>query len=372
MKMEHGGDMTGASLRSGIPEERLLDFSVNVTPLGIPETIRKAMEDSLDRAGMYPDLSKKRLREAIGKKHHIPASWVCCGNGASDLIFRLVFALKPEKALILAPTFVEYASALRCVSCRIDHYRLSHEDFDVREDILEKITRSTDLVILCNPNNPTGRLIPKNLMEAVGKRCADVGAKLLVDECFLEFTKEPEKVSMEDRLERYPGMVLLKSFTKMFGIAGLRLGYMLCSDEGLCQAADRFGCDWNVNCVAEAAGLAALKADDHVREVVACVAEEREYLLNALGALGIQTVRGKANYLLFRIPGEDRLYEKLLEKGIMIRTCDNYEGLGKDYYRIGVRTHEENVRLVACLGELIKTPGKMNDPAKAGKKEDDR
>ncbi|HIU02066.1 MAG TPA: aminotransferase class I/II-fold pyridoxal phosphate-dependent enzyme [Candidatus Onthocola gallistercoris] len=364
MEMEHGGDILGASHLSGIAPDMLLDFSVNVTPLGIPEKIKTAMYESLGQAGLYPDLSKRRLNQAIGRKHHIPESWVCCGNGASDLIFRLVFALKPKKALILAPTFVEYASALCCVTGDIERYRVDHKDFMVREDILDRITERTDLVILCNPNNPTGQLIPRDLMIKIAGKCALTHTLLLIDECFLEFAENGKDYSMEKFLPAYPGMVILKSFTKMFGIAGLRLGYMLCSDSDLCRMADRFGCDWNVNCVAEAAGLAALECDDYVEKVVACVSKERAFLITSLESLGISVVHGKANYLLFRVPGEERLYEKLLAKGIMIRTCSNYDNLGRDYYRIGIRTPEDDRYLVRSLDEILR-------PEEADRKEMD-
>lgn len=359
MEMEHGGDILGASRFSGVAPEQLLDFSVNVTPLGIPDNIKQAMVESLDKAGVYPDLSKEHLNTAIASRYNLDKECVCCGNGASDLIFRIVFALRPEKALILAPTFVEYASALSCVTDDIESYDINHEDFQVREDILKKIVPGIDMVILCNPNNPTGQLIPKDILIQTAKKCGETGAWLLIDECFLEFVKDGEAYSMAEYLKAFPNTIILKSFTKMFGIAGLRLGYMLCADETICYLADHHGCDWNVNCVAEAAGLEALKSDDYVAEVVAYVEAEREFLTEGLRQLGIDVLSGAANYLLFHVPGEEELYEKLLSYGIMIRTCDNYENLGKDFYRIGVGEHKANQYLLECLQNLIDT-GKLD------------
>lgn len=357
-EIHHGGKRVPGAAFAGKREEEMIDFSVNVTPLGIPENIRNAMEESLNRAGWYPDYSKERLKKALGEFHNLPEFHICIGNGAADVIYRTVFALKPKKALVLAPTFAEYAAALRCVDARIDYYKINHKDFQVKMDICGQIDADTEMVFLCNPNNPTGLLMSKDIIEAVLERCEAVGAWLVIDECFLEFIADGESYSVIEKLLKHEKLMIIKSFTKMFGIAGLRLGYLLCGKDGLAAHIDHFGCDWNVNCVAEAAGLEALKSRDYIEKVIAYITEEREWFYRELTDMGFFAVHGAANYLLFKVNDENahkqNLGDWLLKRGIMLRCCDDYENLDGSFYRIGMNRHEENVKLLDALKEWMK------------------
>ena len=366
--IHHGGKRWDGARASDKKEEDMIDFSVNVTPLGIPENIRKAMEKSLSRAGWYPDDSKRKLKEALSEKYGLAMTDICVGNGASDLIFRTVFALRPKQALVLAPTFAEYEAALRCVDARIEYYPINHEDFQVEADLCEQIGPETDMVFLCNPNNPTGLLMSPDFLMMVLERCEETDTWLVVDECFLEFVRQGEQYSLIGELTSHPKLLILKSFTKMFGIAGLRLGYLLCGRKGLGDVIDKFGCDWNVNCVAEAAGLEALKSADYEKEVLVYVEKEREWLYKELTRIGLRTVHGQANYLLFEAPESGRkasegevlesakgsLGNWLLSQGMMIRCCDDYENLNENFYRIGINTHEANRALVEKIGEWLR------------------
>ena len=366
--IDHGGKRWDGARASDKKEEDMIDFSVNVTPLGIPENIRKAMEKSLSRAGWYPDDSKRKLKEALSEKYGLAMTDICVGNGASDLIFRTVFALRPKQSLVLAPTFAEYEAALRCVDARIEYYPINHEDFQVKADLCGQIRPETDMVFLCNPNNPTGLLMSPDFLMAVLERCEETDTWLVVDECFLEFVRQGEQYSLIGELTSHPKLLILKSFTKMFGIAGLRLGYLLCGREGLGDVIDKFGCDWNVNCVAEAAGLEALKSADYEKEVLVYVEKEREWLYKELTRMGLRTVHGQANYLLFEAPESGRkasegevlesakgsLGNWLLSQGMMIRCCDDYENLNENFYRIGINTHEANRALVEKIGEWLR------------------
>ena len=374
--IHHGGKRRDGAAAAEKKEEEMIDFSVNVTPLGIPENIRRAMEESLSRAGWYPDDSKRKLKEALSEKYRLPMSAVCIGNGASDVIFRTVFALRPKQALVLAPTFAEYEAALRCVDARIDYYKINHEDFEVKADLCGQIRPETDMVFLCNPNNPTGLLMSGDFLISVMQRCRETDTWLMVDECFLEFVRQGKIYSLIGELKENPKLLILKSFTKMFGIAGLRLGYLLCGQKDLGDIIDKFGCDWNINCVAEAAGLEALKSADYEKKVRAYVEKERKWLYDKLKGLGLRVVDGQANYLLFEVPESCRkapeearkipessrktpkerkspLAEWLLRQGIMIRCCDDYENLDENFYRVGINTHEANEMLIEKIGEWL-------------------
>lgn len=330
----------------------MLSFLVNLTPLGIPEEIKKAMEESLSDVYDYPDKSKENLANAISLRYHVDSERICVGNGASDVIFRTVFALRPGKAVILAPMFGQYARALECVDAEIEAYHVNHEDFKVHEDIMDQIQPDTDMVCICNPNNPTGTILSKDKVIQLIEHCEQMDCWCVIDECFLEFVKDGDDYSVMDRLPQYNKLIIIKSFTKMYGIAGLRLGYVMCGQEGLAKKIDRYGCDWNVNRVAEAAGLAALEALEYENIVLEHTTKEREWMMQELRKYGFRVMDSVANFVFFEAPadGKENLGKWLLERGIEICPCGKYKNASDDYYRVAINTHDNNARLIEAIG----------------------
>lgn len=348
--LTHGGDWAGFEARHG---GKPLDFSANISPLGLPEGVREAVAASLDTADRYPDPLCRALRSAIGEAEGVDPAWVLCGSGAADLIYRAVLARRPNRALVTAPAFAEYEAALDLAGCRTDRFLLGEEDdFGMDKRFSGAIGRSTDMVFLCQPNNPTGRSIPRPLLLEALERCREVNALLVVDECFCGFLNRPEDFTMNGFLERYPNLLVLKAFTKLYAMAGLRLGYCLCSDGALSDKMRGAGQPWAVSGPAQAAGIAALGEREYARAVRALIARERPRLAAELERLGFRVVPGEANYLLFysRTP----LAGPLEARGILIRDCSNYRGLGPGWYRAAVRTREENRRFIAALAEIVK------------------
>ena len=269
------------------------------------------------------------------------------------LAFRLAAALRPKQALVTAPTFGEYAAALRCVGCSVARYALRCENgFAVQEDILEAIVPGIGLVVLCEPNNPTGVTTPSRLLLRILERCRAVGAYLLVDECFGEFLDDPAAHTLMGETERQPGLIILKAFTKLYAMAGARLGYVVCGDPELLRRMQEAAQPWSVSSLAQEAGVAALGEEAYVELSRRLLREERGYLLGELEALGLRVIPGEANYLLFqcRIP----LIQPLRERGILLRSCSNYHGLDETWYRTAVRTHDENIRLIQALNEVVR------------------
>ena len=221
-QLTHGGDWAGYRAEFGRDP---LDFSANVSPLGLPGGVAKAITASLATADRYPDPLCRALREKLAVAEGVPAEWLLCGNGAADLIFRLALAEKPRTALVTAPTFAEYATALGTVDCRVERHFLREEnDFAVTDAILDAVHPGIDLVFLCQPNNPTGQLARPALVEALLRRCEAVGAVLAVDECFLDFLPEGQSLSAKRLLSTSRKLIILKAFTKLYGMAGVRLG----------------------------------------------------------------------------------------------------------------------------------------------------
>lgn len=337
---KHGGDIYS--------NENKIDYSANINFLGMPESVKKAAKEAIGRSEHYPDVQCRKLKEAIGEKDGISPEYLFCGNGAADVIFSLALARRPERALLPIPSFYEYEQALNSVQCGIVPHLLSKEnDFRLGEDILEKITPQTDLLFLCNPNNPTGELVRQSLMEKILRKCDQTETLLVVDECFNEFLERPEEHTMTPFVFQSRQLFVLKAFTKMYAMPGLRLGYGICSDEALLMRMAQVSQPWRVSVPAEAAGIAATKEADFVIRSRREILKQKEMMAAAMRRMGYKIYGSRANYIFFE--GDPRTYEKMLSRGFVIRDCSNYRGLQKGFFRAAVRSQKENRAFLAAL-----------------------
>ena len=347
---DHGGDWAGFQREYGRPP---LDFSANVSPLGVPDGVRRAAEAALSGLERYPDPLCRELREKLAADHGVPAGWILCGSGAADLIYRLAAAERPRAALVTAPTFSEYENALTLWGCRVTRLPLSQEeDFALPESILSAVTPQTDLLFLCEPNNPTGRTTDRRLLQRILERCTACGTRLAVDECFNDFLDDPPAHTLLDELSHSENLLILRAFTKSHGLAGLRLGYALSQNTALLRSMARCGPPWAVSAPAQAAGAAALEETAYLAALRDLIRRERPYLAAGLAALGCRVCPGEANYLLF-FHGAPGLSHRLAERGVLIRNCSNYCGLGPGWYRAAVRGREENAAFLAAMKEVL-------------------
>ena len=277
---------------------------------------------------------------------------ILCGNGAAELFFAAVQAVWPQKALVIAPSFSEYEEALRSVGAEVEYYYLCEEDnFQIREDYVDKLSEEIDMIFLCNPNNPTGQTIDRDRLIKILDRCKKQNIVVILDECFLEFLDEPNRYEMSDLRGEYPNLLIIKAFTKIFSMPGLRLGYAISSNQDILEEMSWKLQQWNVSVPAQMAGVAALeKPKEYIRQTREYVSGQREYMRNIMKMMGYVVFASKANYLFFK--GRPGLEKEALEAGFLIRDCQNYEGLSEGFYRIAVRTKEENERLITWLGRL--------------------
>ena len=349
VKLTHGGDFTGFRREFGYDP---LDFSANVSPLGVPSSVVRAITEAATEADRYPDPLCRDLCDAIGAYEEVDPSYVICGNGAADIIFRFAGAMKNKSVLVTAPTFSEYETALTANGCTVKRYVLKEENgFHVDDGFIDEITDDTDIVFLCEPNNPTGVTSGREFLKKALKACEDHDAVLVIDECFNEFIDDPQSLTMKQALERTQNLMILKAFTKVFAMAGVRLGYALCSNQSIIEGIRDAGQPWSVSGLAQAAGIAALSEPEYVTRLSAMVKRERAFLFEGMTGLGIKVIPGEANYLLFR--GPDDLEEKMRKRGILIRNCSNYPGLGEGWFRTAIRTREDNEKLLLILKEEL-------------------
>ena len=342
----HGGDVYSH-------KGSVLDFSSNINPLGLPSGVKKAIVDNIDRYAVYPDPHCRELSSAIAAHHKIPCSWVINGNGAADLIFRIALCLKPKRALIPVPTFSEYEKALDLVGCDVQKHRLQERhSFLLGEDFLDQIKKGIDILFICNPNNPTGATTDKELMLRISDRCLKCGTILVADECFLGFCDEEHRLTVMGELKKKPNVILLKAFTKTYAMAGIRLGYALSSNNTLMEGIKTTLQPWSVSTVASKCGVAALNEVDYIRKTKTLTRENREHLASSLRDLGIIVFEAAANYILFKAQRRD-LEIAFLEHGVLVRSCSNFEGLSDFFYRIAVRSKEDNQYLIECLKKIM-------------------
>lgn len=338
-KNVHGGDCYRNQIE--------YDFSININPLGMPRECLEAAFWGICLSGRYPDDTGEELCMAIARKEGIKRENILLGNGAAELIYALCYCLRPGKALVAAPCFQEYENALLAAGGKMVYYPLKEEnDFRLEEGFLSAITREMEIVFLCNPCNPTGLLIDQELLYKIALKCEQTGAWLCVDECFLPFLKRERKLSLLEKLQEFPHLIVLRAFTKIYGMPGLRLGYACSGNHKLLEKMRCTLQPWNTSIPAQMAGVAALRADEaYLEETRTLIEEERKYLMGMLpGELAQKVYPSEANFILFK--SRKDLQRLLLEKKILIRDCSNFENLSEGFFRIGIRTHEENQELI--------------------------
>lgn len=347
----HGGNIYGNEIE--------YDFSVNLNPLGPPESVRDALAAALNHVEEYPDPEYRELRRGLANYWQLAEEQIVPGNGASELIPGIIRTLSPKTCMVTAPCYSGYETALNAAapSCRIHRIPLRAEnDFTLPENICQEIARvKPNLLILTNPNNPNGKRISANRLREIADACRSAGTVLLVDECFLALSGGNEDSLIHCiRSEALPAVVL-RAFTKTFAIPGVRLGYAVCSGFPAAKIRRELP-EWNLSVFAQYAGRAALEAaaggtSGYLAASVEMIAREREFLSEELEKLEFRVFPSDANYVLFQ--SRDReLHQKLLDKGILIRDCRDYHGLTAGFYRTAVRTRRENTALLRCLRNI--------------------
>lgn len=342
MKGIHGGDIYRNEVKK--------DFSVNVNPLGMPDSVKRALQNAIEICTEYPDIQAEKLKKAVSNALHVPQESVLFGNGASELFMAIVHALKPKKVLIPVPSFYGYEYAAEAAGGEVSYYVMSSENgFQLDENFKEALTEEIDLLFLANPNNPTGTLIEKNVLKTLLDLCKKKHIFVVLDECFIDFAGKD--YSMMADIENYDHLLIVGAYTKIFAIPGVRLGYLVCSNQKMNYEIKRQLPEWNLSSFAQEAGCACAKETSFIEKSADYVKQERAYLEEGLRRFGFSVFSGAANFILFYC--EYPLYEKLLERGILIRDCENFRGLSKGYFRIAVKKREDHDCLLKELAAIL-------------------
>ena len=347
---EHGGDVYQASAETGIPVGDIVDFSASINPLGVPEPAARAIRENIGLLVHYPDPFADGFSRTMAEHLGVAPKAVICGNGSTELIYLLARVFRPQHVLVLAPTFSEYeraclmthgSSCVRHVLSPRDGYALDPVSF------IDSLA-GCDMAFLCNPNNPTGRLLEREAVLEIARAANRGNCLLVLDEAFIDFTPDQ---SLVRGVEKNPNLIVLRSLTKFYALSGLRIGYGVFPDA-LARRIRGHKEPWSVNTLAQKAAAAAIGDAAYRERTMALIPGEKDFLEKGFRAIGIEYVPSSANYYLLRMEQGLGIVPALRKKGILVRDCSNFAGLDGSCIRVAVRSRQENSRLLAELGEL--------------------
>ncbi len=346
----HGGNVFQASLETGIPVSELLDFSASINPLGVPDSVARTIRENIGLLVHYPDPFADGISRDLSQHLGVPARSLVCGNGSTELIYLLVRALRPGRVMIPAPTFSEYERA--CVlneGAFCTRYDLSSQDgFAIDLGQFIAAMAGCNMAFLCNPNNPTGRLMEREAVLDLARAAKRADCLLVVDEAFIDFTPDQ---SLARGVEGNSHLIVLRSLTKFYALSGLRIGYGIFPDQ-VVQRVRGHKEPWTVNTLAQMAAATAIRDRSYQERTTAVISAEKGYLEQGFRDLGIEFFPSSANYYLLRHSCGNEVVSALRKKGVLVRDCSNFAGLDNSYVRVAVRSRHENSRLVKELGEL--------------------
>ena len=351
----HGGNHRELAKRYGLSPNEILDFSANINPWTDSLGIEKIVTSNLKEIYHYPDPQCTQLIKQISQYLGVGRENILAGNGSTELMYLAARALLPKRALIFAPTFFEYERAIKACGGQPKFLFLKeNQGFSINIQKIIRATEDVEAVFICNPNNPTGTFFPKEKLLELVKITEEREITLILDESYLDFKHSGESLAEEAQGTRY--LLVLRSFTKFFAIAGLRLGYGV-GGGSVIEKMAHFKEPWTVNCLAQAVGAYLLRAQQKIKEIREAVNKETEFLFGQLSRIGgLKSYPPEANFILVRIETDlssSKLREDLAQKGILIRDCSNFTGLNDKFFRVAVRKREENLRLIDSLTKAI-------------------
>ena len=333
-------------------DHNIIDFSSNITPLGIPNSVKLIIKKNLDKIQFYPDPKSENVISSLEKYTHLSKSNIIVGNGAIEILYNFCFAFlsKTTKVLIHVPTFEEYEAAVKLNNCKISFFKSLNLSTNI-DSFISQIPKS-GCVFLCNPNNPTGELLSKKELLSIIIVAKKLKTIVFIDECFIELVPKFNE-SVISYVKKYDNLFILRSLTKSFGLPGLRIGYA-CGSKEIIKILQKIKIPWSVNSLAQDAANAVIKNTSHLKKSNIIIKKELKYLEDNISILnGFECISSSTNFILIKTKYDStKLQTKLLKNKILIRDCKNFRGLNNHYIRIAVKSHKDNVKLVKALEKI--------------------
>lgn len=356
----HGSDLEKIEEIYHIKKEDITSFSANVNPLGISPLLRDTLAKHVDAITSYPDREYTQLRKSICAYTGANFENIIVGNGSTELISLFIQTTHPKKALILGPTYSEYEREISLEGGHTLYYPLKEENnfqMDV-EDFCRQLNDSLDLLVLCNPNNPTSTAVARKDMRKILDCALQYGISVMVDETYEEFTPEGSKISSIPLTNNYNNLIVLRGISKFFAAPGLRLGYAVTGNPDLLKYINTKKNPWTINSLAEIAGCIMFSDKDYINKTKALISGERQRMYDTLSSWKtVKVYPSCTNFLLVRILREDvtsdMVFDHCIRKGLMIRDCSTFPFLDSSYIRFCVMSPEKNDELLEASREVL-------------------
>ncbi len=352
----HGSDLEKIEKIYGIKKEDIISFSANVNPLGISPKLKEGIASHIDCITSYPDRDYVRLRQVIANYCSTEVENVIVGNGSTELISLFIQIEHPKKALILGPTYSEYEREIALGGGSTIYFPLKEsQDFKLdTTEFISKLDEDIDLIVLCNPNNPTGSAISKKEMRLILDACKEHDIFVMVDETYVEFAEDVDSISAIPLTRTYENIVILRGTSKFFAAPGLRLGYAICSNARLMQKMNERKNPWTINSIAVVAGTLMFTDMDYIQKTRALISGERKRMYDLFAASKrFKPYMPSGNFMLLQIIDESissgQLFDKCIKEGLMIRDCSTFPYLGENYIRFCFMNPKDNDRLAKVL-----------------------
>lgn len=349
----HGGNIYGY-------ERKLLDFSSNINPLGMPESFKSELLKRLGDFERYPDIEYSQVRENIADYLGIACTDnIIPGNGAVELVYKLIASSGCSRAASLSPTFSEYRRAAAVKGIEFMELPAFSNDFGAIDiELILKSIKPDTLLIICNPNNPTGTLIKKKDMIRLAVELKERNCRLLIDEAFIEFTDEYPSDSMVDVLDSFKNVMVIRAATKFFGMPGIRLGCAVMSDSDSIKAVRNITEPWNLNTAAVIAASCIFTDEDYISKSRSWIRSERKYLYEKLNKIdGLIAYPSGANFHLLKITDGSidawRLYNELIKRNLLIRLPEGFQNITRYHFRLAVKDRYSNDMLLKALSGIL-------------------
>ncbi len=355
----HGSDVEKIAERYGIPAEEIVSFAANVSPMGLSDKYLKHIAEKTGCVERYPERDYKRLRKAVSGYCHAEYEDIIVGSGSSEIISAVIKHRKSPNVLIVAPAYAEYERNVRIAGGRARYYRLREErGFEFDTDVLTAaLSDDLDMLMICNPVNPTGTALSAERLEQVLIRCEELDIICVVDETYVDFADPVYDAS--PLAGEHSCLFVIRSMSKFFCAPGLRLGYGITSDKDLLMEIEENKDPWSVSSLSAEAAVLMLSDTEYIERVRGYMTEERIRVckrLDRLKSLGISYVEPKANFVLVHLPDgkmtADGFFEAAIRKKMMIRNCWDYKGLEKGYIRFCFMKKEDDDRLLSLMEEM--------------------
>lgn len=358
----HGGDLDEISRIYGIDKSCIYNFGGNVNPLGLPQSVKKAIIENAENAPtLYPDVSYVELKNAIGEYTGIDSRHILTGNGSTELITLCINAVRPKRAVIVSPAYSEYLREIELSGGSAELFPLREDEEYVlnTERLKGVLDNSVDLLVICNPNNPTGTYITCAEIRDLLEHCAKCGIRLMIDETYVEFASPDKQVSAMPLVEEYKNLFIVRGTSKFFACPGLRLGYGACSDKDIIEYISAHRDSWSVNIFAEISGRVMFRDREFIEKTRSLIISERERIFGELYGCGdIHIYDSQANFFLVRIKRNDitssQIFERLILKNILIRDCADFPYLNDHYIRFCILDNKSNSLLIRELKNILK------------------